>query len=65
MGSTGTNHGWEAESRSRELQVTDGGGTSVLVAVGDKETPAAMRGRAWHRGGSNWERWCLARAVAV
>ena len=55
IGSTGTNHGWEAESRSRELQVTVGGGTGVLVAVGAKETPAAVHGKAWHRGGSDWE----------
>ena len=53
MGSTGTNHGWEAESRSRELQVMAGGGTGVLVAVGAKETTTAVRGRAWHRGGSD------------
>ena len=46
MGSTGTNHGWEAESSSRELQVTAGGGTGVLVAVGAKETPAAVRCKA-------------------
>ena len=65
MGSTGTNHGWGAELRSRELQVTAGGGTSVLVAVRAKETPAAVSGRAWNRGGSDWEWGWLVRAAAV
>ena len=26
------------------------------MADGAKETPAAVRGRTWHRGGSEWER---------
>ena len=56
MGSTGTNHGWGAESRSRELKVTAGSGTGVLMADGAKETLTAVRGRTWHRGGSEWER---------
>ena len=65
IGSTGTNHGWEAESCSRELPMTARGGIGVLVAIGAKETPTAMRGRAWHKGGSDWERWWLVRATAV
>ena len=28
----------------------------MLMADGAKETPAAVRGRTWHRGGSAWER---------
>ena len=32
-----------------------GSGTDVLMADGTKETPAAVRGRTWHRGGSDWE----------
>ena len=45
MGSTGTNHGWGAESRSRELQVTVGSCTGLLMDDGAKETPAAVRDR--------------------
>ena len=33
-----------------------GSGTSVLMAERAKETPAAVRGRTWHRGGFDWER---------
>ena len=40
---TGTNRRWGAESRSRELQVTVGSGTGVLMVDGAKETPAAVR----------------------
>ena len=56
MATTGTNHGWGAESRSRELQVTARSGIGVLMADGAKETPAVVRGKTWHRGGSDWER---------
>ena len=28
----------------------------MLMADGAKETPATVRGRTWHRGGSDWER---------
>ena len=56
MASTGTNHGWGAESRSTELQVTDGSGNGVLMADGAKETLAAVRGRTLHRGGADLER---------
>ena len=45
MGFTGTNHGWGAESRSRELQVTAGSCTGVLMANGAKETSTAVRDR--------------------
>ena len=53
MASMGTNHGWGAESHNRELQVTAGSGTGVLMADGAKETPTAVRGRTCHRGDSD------------
>ena len=28
----------------------------MLMAEGAKETPAVVRGKTWHRGGSDWER---------
>ena len=56
MATTGTNHGWGAGSRSRELQVTAGSGTDMLMANRAKETPATVRGKTWHRGGSDWGR---------
>ena len=35
--------------------MTVGSGTGVLMADGAKETSAVVRGKTWHRGGSDWE----------